>query len=158
VPDVPLLRPPSPEPPRRIRVVDLDWHSVLVVLLAFVGLLAITGVVRAAPHTITIVIIGVLLALALNPAATAVERKLGGHRALSVTIVLVSIGLVVIALVALLAPPAIRQAQDFPSQAPRVVRQLNDVPIIGPRLQRANADTKVQKWIEGLPDRLQHDS
>src|SRR5262249_53485416 len=87
-----------------------------------------------------------------------VERKLGGHRALSVTIVLVSIALGLIALVALLAPPAIRQAQDFPSQAPRVVRQLNDVPIIGPRLERANADTKVQKWIEDLPDRLQHDS
>src|SRR4051812_25946043 len=34
VPDeVPLLRPPSPEP--RVRVVDLDWHSVVVVLGAF---------------------------------------------------------------------------------------------------------------------------
>src|SRR5438477_6818339 len=70
VPDeVPLLRPPSPEP--RVRVVDLDWHSVLVVLAAFVALVGLTGLVRSAPHTITNVIIGTLLALALNPAVTA---------------------------------------------------------------------------------------
>src|SRR5436190_14412370 len=86
VPDeVPLLRPPSPEP--RVRMVDLDWHSVVVVLAAFVALIALTGLVRSAPHTLTTVIIGTLLALALNPAVTAVETKLGGHRALSVAIV-----------------------------------------------------------------------
>ena len=157
MPDVPLLRPPSPEEPR-VRTVDLDWHSVVVVLAAFVALLALTGVVRAAPHTLTIVIIGVLLALALNPAVTGVERKLGGHRALSVAIVLSSIALALTVLIALLAGPAIRQAQDLPTQAPRVVHQLTDFPIIGPRLQKANADEKVRKWIEDLPNRLEHDS
>src|SRR4051812_39540220 len=157
VPDeVPLLRPPSPEP--RVRVVDLDWHSVLIVLAAFVALVGVTGVVRSAPNTITNVIIGTLLALALNPAVTAVETKLGGHRALSVVIVLVSITVAITGLMALLSRPAIDQARELPSQAPRVVRQLTDLPVIGPRLEKANADVKVQQWIEDLPDRLQRDS
>src|SRR4051812_24259227 len=35
---------------RPVRVVDLDWQSTLVVLGAFVGLIALTGAIRAAPH------------------------------------------------------------------------------------------------------------
>src|SRR4051812_27281058 len=151
-----MLRPPTPEEPPR--VVDLDWRSVMVVLGAFVVLLALTGLVRAAPHTLTTVIIGVLLALALNPVVQAVEERVGGHRALAVALVLSGVVVALTILVALLSPPAIRQARDLPDQAPRVVRQLNDFPIIGPRLQKAHSDVKVQQWIEELPDRLQRDS
>src|SRR4051812_32375340 len=47
-----------------VRVVDLDWHSTLVVLASFVGLITLTGAIRAAPHAISILIVGSLLALA----------------------------------------------------------------------------------------------
>src|SRR5207237_5302605 len=51
--------PPTGNPaPLPVRTVDLDWRSVVVVLAGFVGLVALTGVVRSAPRTITAVIIG----------------------------------------------------------------------------------------------------
>lgn len=156
VPDTPPAAPPLDQLP--VRTVDLDWRSVVVVLAAFVGLIALTGLVRAAPHTITTVIIGSLLALALNPVVTAVERRVGGRRALAVGIVVFGLAVAVSTLTALLAPPAIRQAQGLPEQAPRVVRQLGSLPVVGPRLEKGNADAKVQQWIEDLPDRLQRDS
>ena len=139
-------------------MVDLDWRSVVVVLTAFVGLIAITGAVRAAPNTITTVIIGSLLALALNPVVTAVEVRVGGRRALAVVLVLAGLLVAVSTLLALLAPPAIRQAQSLPEQAPRVVRQLGTLPVVGERLRESDADVRVQEWIEELPDRLERDS
>jgi predicted PurR-regulated permease PerM len=141
-----------------VRTVDLDWRSVLVVLGAFVALLAVTGVVRAAPHTITTLIIGSLLALALNPVVTAVERRIGGRRHAAVALVLIGAIAAFSLLAALLAPPALRQAQDLPTQAPRVVRQLNELPIIGHRLEKAHAADNLQQWIEDLPNRLEKDS
>jgi predicted PurR-regulated permease PerM len=141
-----------------VRVVDLDWHSTLVVLASFVGLIALTGAIRAAPHAISILIVGSLLALALNPLVSTVERWIGGHRAPAVLIVLIALTIALAGLVALLGPPAVRQARQLSSQAPRVVRQLGDLPIVGHRLEKAHAPEKVQTWIEELPDRLSNDS
>jgi predicted PurR-regulated permease PerM len=147
---------PSTEPGTRL--VDLDWRSVLVVLAGFIGLVAITGLLRSAPHTLTSLAIGGLIALALNPLVGRVQRLLGGHRGVAVLLVLVVLAAVVVGLVALLAPPAVKQAQKLPDQVPRVVRQLSDLPVIGSHIDRGNTTQKIQKWIEDLPTRLQGDS
>ena len=144
--------------PARVRTVDLDWRSIAVLLAAFVGLIAVTGLVRSAPRTITALIIGGLLALALNPLVDAAQGRLGGNRAIAVAAVLVAFAVAVVGLLALLGPPAVRQARSLESQLPRVVRQLNDLPAIGPRLERAHTSDKVQRWIEDLPKRLSGDT
>jgi len=153
---------PEPEPPDNgappVRVVDLDWRSVAVALAAFVVLVALTGLIRSAPHTLTSLAIGTLLALALNPLVSAAQRRVGGRRAPAVAIVLTGFTLSVVVLVALLGPPAVRQARDLRRQLPTVIRQLNDLPVVGPRLERSHASDKVQHWIETLPDRLAGDT
>ena len=151
------LRRPKPEP-LPVRVAELDWRSVAVVLAAFVGLVAFTGLVRSAPRTITAVIIGSLLALALDGPVSSVERRLGGRRPLAVATVLLSLTLVLIVIGMLVAPPAIHQADHLKDEAPRVVRQLGDLPVVGPSLRKAHTTEKVQQWIENLPDRLAHNS
>src|SRR3954447_2000832 len=99
--------------PVRVRTVDLDWRSIAVLLAAFVGLVALTGLVRSAPRTITALIIGGLLALALNPLVEATQRRVGCHRAVAVAFVLVLFGVSVVALLALVGPPAVRQARSL---------------------------------------------
>src|SRR3954452_5271605 len=92
--------PPMPAPggPVRrrdlpVRMVELDWRSVAVMLAGFVGLIAVTGLARSAPRTITSVIVGSLLALALNPAVNAVQQRIGGRRVLAVSAVLTALAL-----------------------------------------------------------------
>ena len=141
-----------------MREVDLDWRSVAWVLAAFVTLLALTGLVRSAPRTVTAATIGTLLALALNPLVSAAQQRVGGRRAPAVGIVLGGFVLTAVALLAVLGPPAVREARDLRSQLPKVVRQLNDLPLVGERLKKADAADKLQRWIEQLPDRLEGDT
>ncbi|MDP1804126.1 MAG: hypothetical protein Q8K72_03080, partial [Acidimicrobiales bacterium] len=67
--------------PAALREVDLDWRSVVWVMAAFVGLLALTALIRGAPRAITVLAVGTLLALALDPRVMKVERRIGGFRA-----------------------------------------------------------------------------
>src|SRR5438105_2216824 len=94
-PEAALAHPTEPPPASAqsnpavpVRVVDLDWRSVAVALAALVFLIAVTGLVRSAPHTLTAIAVGTLLALALNPLVNAAERRVGGRRAPAVAIVL----------------------------------------------------------------------
>jgi putative heme transporter len=143
---------------RPVRVVDLDWRSVVVALAAVVALVAAGALVHEAPRTMTSLAIGTLLALALDPLVRAAQRRLGGRRAVAVAAVLVAFTVLLVALAALLAPPAFRQARDLRQQLPHVVRQLDDLPVVGSRLHRAHAAVKVQRWIEDLPKRLAGDT
>jgi putative heme transporter len=146
----------SATPP--VRVMELDWRSVAVVLVAFVSLLALTGFVRGARDTMTSAIIGLLLALALNPLVSAVQGRVGGRRAPAVAVVLVGFLVAVGVLLALLGPPTVREARNLRHDLPRVVRQVDDLPVFGDDLRKAHASQKLQKWIEDLPDRLEGDT
>jgi len=63
-----MTAPDEPRPPRLVREVDLDWRSVLVGLTAIVGLLAIRGLARRVPRTITGLGIAVIGLLVVPPA------------------------------------------------------------------------------------------
>ena len=152
-------RQPAParaeEPEAAISVVDLDWRSVAWAMAAFVALVAVTGLVRSASRAITVVAIGTLLALALDPLVSRVQRGLGGRRTAAVTVVMVGFLALLVAAVALLAPPAIRQGRDLGRDVDRVVAQINDLPVIGDDLQEAGTARSIERWIERLPDRLE---
>ncbi|MCA1844635.1 MAG: AI-2E family transporter [Actinobacteria bacterium] len=154
---VPAAPGPSAKPPP-VRIVDLDWRSVLVVLAAFVGLIALTGLVRSVPRTTSALGIALILALALNPLVERAQRGLHVARREAVAAVLVLVGVVFGAVALLVVPPGVRQARQLGTQLPDVVRQLDRLPVVGERLDRANAPEKVQRWIERLPDRLAGDT
>jgi predicted PurR-regulated permease PerM len=136
------------------RTVDLDPRSVATAMGAFVVLVAITGLVRTAPRSITWLVTGSLLALALNPLVVAVQRRMSGHRMRAVAVVLLGLVMVVAVLVAMLVPPGVRQARDLGDEIPEVVESLADVPFVGDDLVRNDVPEKVRNWLEDLPDRL----
>ncbi|MFP5318108.1 MAG: AI-2E family transporter [Acidimicrobiia bacterium] len=140
-----------------VRYVDLDWRSVAWGMAAFVALVAATGLVRAAPRALTVLAVGTLLALGLDPLVTRVERRLGGRRALAVTVVMSGLLVAAGLIVALLAPRAIDQGRQLGGDIDRVVRQINQLPVIGDDLERAGTARAVERWIEALPGRLSGD-
>ena len=137
---------------------DLDWRSVVVFLLAFVALAALTGLVRGAARTMTWILVGALVALALDPLVSKLKRRLGGHRAVAVAVVLFGFLAAVVALVALFGPPAIEQARDLGSDLPGVVEDLGRLPIVGEQLREAGVPEQVEQFLDALPERLAGDT
>jgi predicted PurR-regulated permease PerM len=133
--------------------VDLEVSSA--VLVAAVGGLcvAIFAILRSSPGTATRLGIGILLAVALNPVVSRLERR-GMNRGVAVAVVATSIVLAFVAVLTLVAPRAISQAQGFSDELPSTVKDLYSWPIVGPRLERADAATRVQEWVDQLPARV----
>lgn len=141
-----------------MRVVELDWRSVLVLMAAFVGLVAITGLVRSTPRTLTAMAVALILALALNPIVAVVERHARVRRSVAVPMVLVAFAAAAAGIMLLLVPPAVRQGRDLGDELPQVAARLGEVPVIGDDLLRADAPARLEKWIAELPDRLEGDT
>ena len=164
---------PAPLPPRRrattgpasgspaeveVRVVDLDWRSVVWVLGAFVGLVAVTGLVGSTRRTTAALAVATILALGLNPLVSAVRRRLPVGRAGAVAVV-VAMAAAVVALVGLLlVPPAVRQARDLGAELPSVVAELGNLPLVGDDLEKADVPERVERSLRQLPDRLAGDT
>jgi predicted PurR-regulated permease PerM len=100
---------PDREP--RALVVDLDWRTSVVAVTAVLGLFALFQLVQGARQTLTWIVIGSLLAMALNPLVVAVSQRLHLRRGMAVGAVLVGLIAFGAAAVLLLGPPALREAQ-----------------------------------------------
>jgi predicted PurR-regulated permease PerM len=140
--------------PASVRVVDLDWRSVLVVLAAYVGLITAAGLVGETPRTLSALIIASIIALALDPVVRWVQRVTRVGRSGSVAIVAVTFALALTGLAALIVPPAVHQAKQLRQQLPHVVHEIGRLPIVGHSLVKADVPAKVQKAIQDLPDKL----
>ncbi len=138
-----------------VREVDLDWRSVAWVMAAFVGLLTVTALIRGAPRSVTVLAIGTLLALALDPVVGQVSRRLGGHRVAGVGVVMVGLAATVVGAGILLIPPAVDQGRNLSRETDRVVGQIEQLPVIGDDLARAGTADSVRRAIKALPDRLE---
>lgn len=160
---------PTPSPPAElipppaagalpVRVVDLDWRSVLVVLAALVGLIALTGLIRSIPRTTAALGIAAIIALAANPLVERLQARLRLPRNVAVAGTLAGLIVIFGLIGALVIPPGVRQARDLGRQLPRVSRQVVNLPIVGRRLEKANAPEKIQRSIEQLPQRLAGDA
>jgi predicted PurR-regulated permease PerM len=150
-PDVPT---PATRPPRLVREVDLDWRSVLVMLVSLVALLAVIGLLRRVPRTLTALGVGTIVAVACNPPVVALQRRFHLPRGVAVTTVLAAITAFLVVIGMLLVPPAVRQARDLGHQLPSVVQDLGKLPVVGKQVRKANVADRIQRSIEQLPDRL----
>jgi putative heme transporter len=132
---------------------DLEVSSAI--LVAAVGGLCVAmfAVLRSSPGTATRIGIGVVVAVALNPVVSRLERR-GLDRGLAVAVVATGIVLAFAAVLTLLAPQAISQARKFSDELPSTVEEIYSWPIVGERLQQADASTRVQEWVDELPARL----
>jgi len=120
-----------------------------------VALLALTNLIRVAPRALTVLAVGTLLALALMPLVTAAQRRLHLPRPAAVAAVGAVLVALAVAVVFLLAPPAVRQARQLSGDLDEVVGQIEQLPVIGDDLEKAGTADKVRQWIEDLPDRLE---
>jgi predicted PurR-regulated permease PerM len=146
--DVPDDGSVSPEP------VDIDSRSAIPLAIALASLLILVWVVRSVPRTLSALAIAVLLALALNPLVEAMQRRTRWRRPPAAAAVLALFALAITLLLVLVVPATIQQVRDFDDDIPEVVENLDDVPIVGARLEEADAERKVQDWLDELPKRL----
>ncbi|HMQ25172.1 MAG TPA: AI-2E family transporter [Acidimicrobiales bacterium] len=145
--------PPAPA----VEVVDLDWRTPAVVVAAVIAVGAVAGLVRSTPRTLTWLVIGGLLALALNPVVDRIQDRLRCRRGIAVGAVLLIV-LVAMAVIGItLGPETVRQARSLQRDIPEVVAQLTDLPLVGDTLADNDVPAKVQDWLEQLPDRLAGD-
>lgn len=134
--------------------VDLDWHSAGLACAGVVGLVAVFAVVSATSRTLTWVVIGLLLALALDPLVDRLQAVAGVRRGIAVGGVLAGFFLAVSLVALLLGPETARQARTLSEDLPEVVDQLNDLPLVGESFERNDVPQKVEDWINDLPETL----
>lgn len=135
-------------------VVSLDLRSAAGVVAGVLALFLLVALARTSARSLTLMGVGVLLAFALEPLVKAVQRRLNCPRVIGVAIVGVLVMGAFAALVFVMGPPAVRQAEKFGSELPQTVRDLYDLPAVGPRLRDANAAGEVKEWARDLPGRL----
>ena len=67
----------GPAAPQEVLRVDLDWRSAALACAGVVSLVAVFAVASATSRTLTWVVIGTLLALALDPLVDRIQQKIG---------------------------------------------------------------------------------
>ena len=146
----PTTEPPAVDEPGDL-VLDLDWRTVVIGVAVVIALTAVVGIGRAAPRTMTSLIIGGLLALALNPLVNRAEARFHVRRGPALFIVLAGFAAAIAVLAVVLGPETARQARSLRDDIPQVTADLADLPVIGPTLERNDAPRKVEEWVDDLP-------
>ncbi|HUR77750.1 MAG TPA: AI-2E family transporter [Acidimicrobiales bacterium] len=143
---------------RRRLVVDVEPTTLAALAAAFLGLVAVVGLVGSAPRTATALAIAAVLAIALDPVVTRLAQRLRTRRGFAVAILALAVAIAASLAAALIAPPTYRQADRLSSDLPDVVQSMTRLPIVGGRLADAGVPEKARAWIERLPDRLAGDT
>ena len=143
--------PPQREPGSRTITLQVDVRSALWLALGLVVGFGIFAVARSTQGMLTRIIIGIVLALALDGVVQKLCQRFRLSRSASVGIVGVSLLALALFILLVLGPPAVSQARQFSREIPDTVTQFYDLPIIGHALQSRDAAGKVQQWINDLP-------
>ena len=98
-------------------------------------------------------LIGFVIALALNPVIERVTRRTG-HRQAAITVVVTLFVLAAAAFATFAVPTAVDQARTIPDQVPKLVSQLDDLPLVGPTLANLNLSDRLNETLDELPQTL----
>ncbi len=140
--------------PQEVVRFDLDWRSAAFACGGVVALVAVFAVAAATSRTLTYLIIGMLLALALDPLVDAFQRRLDLRRGVAVGAVVAAFFIFIGLIGFLVGPETSKQARSLSEDLPEVVAQLNDLPLVGDTLERNDVPQKVENWINDLPETL----
>lgn len=138
--------------------VVVSGHTVVSVVIAILVAFAIFALFRDAASIMVPLGVGVALALALDGVVCKIAARTGWSRSIAVSIVALALFVIGVAVVVLLGPPAVRQAQQFATALPQTVQDLYDLPIVGGWLRDADAVQVIQDFIAALPARITSDS
>jgi len=139
------------------RRLHLDWRTFAYLVGAILVAFAVLAVFRAASTMITRIGIGLLIALALNPVADAIQRRF--HTGRGVTVAIVAAGVVGLTalLVGVLGPRAVDQARQFQDELPDTLAEMERLPLVGDRLREADVTGRIEEWIARLPEQITDD-
>ncbi|MEX2659923.1 MAG: AI-2E family transporter [Acidimicrobiales bacterium] len=146
--------PDGPAPGPRTTKMELDIASVAYVAGALLVASAVLAIFRSAPSSLTKVAVGILLAAALEPLVARARRTFRWSRTSAVALVAAALASAFAAIALLLAPPAIRQAQQLTTELPQTVESTYSWPLIGERLAAIEAADEVERLIADLPGRI----
>ncbi len=132
--DLAALRAGGDGAPAERTIVDVDTWSFITLAVAALGAAAVFAVVSVAADVLTGIGVGVVVGVALAPVVSAVQRRADMTRGSAVVLVGTGLALAIAAVVLLVAPAAVRQAQDFSDELPETVEDFYSWPIVGDRL------------------------
>lgn len=141
--------------PRRLR---FDWLTFVYVAVTVLAVFAVLGVFRGGSTMITRMAVGLIIALALDPLVSAIERRWKVRRGIAVAIVALGVIGMVVLITVVLAPRAVEQAQQFQEQLPETLAEMERLPLIGGWLSDADIPAKLERWLSELPARLNEDT
>jgi predicted PurR-regulated permease PerM len=139
------------------RRLHLDWRTFVYLVAAILVALAGLAVVGGASTMFTRIGVGLLIALALDPLTDAVQRRLHCRRGVAVSLVAMIVFGLAAALLLVLGPRAVEQAQQFNDQLPETLDQLERLPLVGSRLAEADVPGKIEEWLDRLPEQITAD-
>jgi putative heme transporter len=146
---------PEAEPAERA-VIDFDGRSLLTLLVVGLVALGVFAVLQFTPSMVTRILIGVVIALALDPVVSRVRRRLGGtSRGIAVAIVGTGLGIALLGVLLVLGPAAIEEASTLRDDLPATIADTYSWPILGERIEQANAAERVDDALDRLPAELE---
>jgi len=136
-------------------VVELDLRSLVTMVGVALGALAVLSVLRYTPTMVTRILLGVVIALALDPVVNRVRARLdGASRGIAVAIVGTGLGLALLGVLLVLGPAAIEEASSLRDDLPATIEESYTWPIVGDRIRAADAAEEVDDFIDRLPAEL----
>ena len=139
------------------RRIQLDLRTFVYLVVAVLGALAIIAVFRLTTTMTTRIGLGVLVALALDPIADAVQRRFHTGRGVAVAVVAVGTLLLAGLLIGVLGPKAVEQVRLFSDELPATLDELETLPLVGGWLRGNRFADRAQDWIRELPEQLTDD-
>ena len=144
----------APAPPAERLRLQLDLRTGAYIIVAVVGTLTVLAVLSDTASMLTRIAIGILIALALDPLADALQRRLSLSRGIAVGILALGVLLFAGLLIAILGPRAVAEAGNFSDQLPETLDEIESLPLIGDWARDNDLATKVQDWLRELPEKI----
>ena len=142
---------PTPSPTEELRV-DLAWQSVLVGLLAISVLGLLWALVGVASVAVTLIVVALFVAMALDPVVSALQHRFGLSRGLATALVM-AVGTALFGVfVAIAGPQLVQESATLERQLPKTVDQLGELPLIGKAIRDADLSDKLSTMLASLPD------
>ncbi len=141
-----------PEPAAPELRVDLAWQSVLVGLIAISVLGLLWVLVGTASVAVTLIVVALFIAMALDPLVSALEHRFHLGRGPATALVMAAATALFAIFIAIAGPQLVQESATLERQLPRTVDQLGELPLVGKAIREADLSDKLTTLLASLPD------
>lgn len=134
--------------------VGLTATALVYITVALTLVITVVGVFNAAEEAVTRIVLGTVLALALDPLVRSLQRR-GLRRRSAATIVGMVVVVIASLVVVLVGPPAVEQARQFSDELPETIQEFYELPLgIGNWLEDNDASGRLETFVAELPSQI----